>query len=285
MENEDEINLRDYLKVIQKKKFLIAAVILISLIVSAYYSFFILQNEYQTDAILYVKPLPAELSNAERYSSPVVIVSIITSNEVLAKTVEQSNLSQVAPFKDSPVPEESAIKWLKENIKVNAKDKMIYLSLKGTLDPEILQSTLKTNIQIVLKDNKDRIIQDTQTDKVKLDTLLAALKEQEANASSDLDKTLAQNSSDRVVMLERFLGLNSRLIATDDKLNGIEINRKSLDIIASPDFNWIEIISPPYKSEDPVGPKRATIIAIAGVLGLFAGIFAAFFKNYMDEAA
>jgi uncharacterized protein involved in exopolysaccharide biosynthesis len=33
------------------------------------------------------------------------------------------------------------------------------------------------------------------------------------------------------------------------------------------------------------GPRRKLNIAIAAVLGLFIGIFAAFFKNYMEESA
>lgn len=281
---EDEINLRDYLKVIQKNKFLIAAVVIISLIVSAYYSFFILKNEYQTDAILYVKPLPAELSNAERYSNPAIIISIMTSNNLLTKTAERSGLAEVETFKDLPMPEESAIKWLKENMKIKARDKMIELSLKGSIEPEMLQKTMQTNIELVVEENKNRLMQDTKTDMIKIDTLMASLREQEKNASSDLDKTLLQNSSDRVVMLERFIGLNSRLIATADRINVIELNRKSLELISSPDYSSIEVISPPYRSEIKVGPGRAMNIAIAGILGIFAGVFAAFFKNYMEES-
>ena len=45
--------------------------------------------------------------------------------------------------------------------------------------------------------------------------------------------------------------------------------------------NVVELLTPPT---DPamIGPKRTLNIAMAAVLGLFVGVFAAFFKNYLE---
>ncbi len=289
---EDEIDLRDYLNVIWKNRGLILGIVLVSLVSSGFYSFFMLQDEYQTDATLYFKSLPGDLSNAERYSNPAIIATI-TSNDMIAKTVEQSGLAETEPFKDSEKPKENAISWLKENLqftdksKLKAKlgDKQIEISLKGTIDPEILQNALSTHIEVVKEENKKRLTDDAKKDIEKIDILSASLTEQRATILKTIEKIPEVNSSDRTVMLELFITLNSRLTAIEDRLNSMQISKKNIELIASKDFNWIEVMSSPYKPQEPIGSRRMLNVAIAGVLGLFIGVFAAFFKNFMEGTA
>ncbi len=44
-----------------------------------------------------------------------------------------------------------------------------------------------------------------------------------------------------------------------------------------------QIIDPPYVPEKPYKPKKKLIVAVAGVSGLFLGIFMAFFKEWLDN--
>lgn len=289
---EEEIDLRDYLRVIWKNRFLIFAIVLVSLITSGIYSFFVLQNEYQTDASLYFRSLPGDLSNAERYSNPAIIASI-TSSDMIAKTVKQSGLAETEPFKDSEKPEEKAIGWLKKNLVFTDKsklkdkigDKQIEILLKGTIYPEMLQNTLSTHIELVKEENKKRLTFDARKDIEKIDILSTTLTEQRETILKTMEKIPEVNSSDRTVMLEQFIKLNSRLTAIEDQLNAMQLSKNNLELIVSEDFNWIEVISSPYKPSEPIGPKRMLNLAIAGVLGLFIGVFAAFFKNYIEGSA
>jgi capsular polysaccharide biosynthesis protein len=286
---EDEIDLRDYLNVIWKNKLLIMGIVLVSLISAGIYSFFVLQDEYQTNAILYVNSLPGDLSNAERYSNPAIIATF-TSNDLIAKTVEQSGLAKTEPFKDSDKPNENAMIWLKKYLLFTDKsklkdkfvDKQIEILLEGTMDPEILKNTLSTHIKLVKEENKKRLTDDAKKDIEKIDMQSASLIEQRANILKSIENIPDVNSTDRTVALELFITLNSRLTAIDDRLNAMQLSKKNLELITSKDFNWIEVMSSPYKPIEPVGPKRMLNLAIAGVLGLFIGVFAAFFKNYIE---
>ncbi len=287
---EEEIDLRDYLNVIWKSKSLILSITLASLILSASFTFIVQQKEYQTDSLIYVKNLPADLSNAERYSSPMVIASTITSNELLSKTAERSGLDEIEPFKSSRMPKESAVDWLNNNIRVSTKDtlkgklndKQIEVTLTGTLEPEMLQKVLQTHIDVIREANKKMLTQDAQSDIDKIDVLSASLVEQRTSALKAIERIPEVNSSDRTTMLELFITLNSRLTSIEDRLNAMQISKKNLEFLKSQDFSWIEIMSSPYKPENPVGPRRMLNVGIAGVLGLFVGVMAAFFKNYME---
>ena len=45
-----------------------------------------------------------------------------------------------------------------------------------------------------------------------------------------------------------------------------------------------QVVVGPARSLEPVGPSRAIIPALAGVLGLILGIFAAFFAEFLERA-
>ncbi|MEE8168662.1 MAG: GNVR domain-containing protein [Candidatus Hydrothermarchaeales archaeon] len=50
-------------------------------------------------------------------------------------------------------------------------------------------------------------------------------------------------------------------------------------------LNSIRMVESPIVPQVPSGPSRKINVVIAGVLGLFIGVFAAFFKNYMEESS
>lgn len=279
---EEEIDLREYLDVIWKNRLLILALLLASLIASGYYSFFILRDEYQTDAVIYLKKLPEDI-NTESYSYPTVIIPSMTSSEVISKTVEQSGLSDA--FKDSKMPKESAASWLKENIRItqnkNNINNLVSLQLRGSLEPGTLQKTLNTYIEVVKAENKKTLTKEVEGEKERIGLINSYLIEQRAKILLAIEKTLGDNSSNRVVMLENFIDQSSRLNAIDIRLDALQITRMNLEFIESPDFDMIEVISSP-NMPDKVGPSRVMNIVIAGILGLFIGIIAAFFKNYVE---
>jgi LPS O-antigen subunit length determinant protein (WzzB/FepE family) len=46
----------------------------------------------------------------------------------------------------------------------------------------------------------------------------------------------------------------------------------------------VEIVEPPFSSIHPVAPKKQLILALSGVGGLFLGVFAVFFFNFLKKA-
>ncbi|MBE0524280.1 MAG: hypothetical protein IBX40_08120 [Methanosarcinales archaeon] len=290
---DDEIDLREYLEVIWKEKTLIAVITIIAIISAALFSFFISTEEYQTEAQVFINPMPSGLTNAVRYTDPDIISSTITSHNIIVKTVERSDLPTSVPFKDAENPEASVISWFKENIHVAVIAKelnsdqdtnQIKITLQGPLDPDILKNTLETHINEVINENTIQLLIDIEKEIERIDTMTELLETQREDTLYKIEQIPDVEPSDRTVMLELFIELNSRLTSIEDKLYSYEIQRKNLEIIASPDYTWIEVISSPYAPEKPVAQNKFLKIAIAGVLGLFIGVFAAFFKNFIEES-
>lgn len=75
--------------------------------------------------------------------------------------------------------------------------------------------------------------------------------------------------------------LNSQLNSINNKLVDLDTKKFELENL---DATMVELIIPPTVPS-VIGPKRSLNIAIAAVLGLFIGVFAAFFKNYMEASA
>ena len=281
---DEDIDLRDYLRIIWKEKFLIIAVTMLALITVVFFSYVMPSaNEYKVDALLYVEDIPESLSNSKRYSSA-VIVSSITSNDIIMGTVGLSGLADNEPFKSERWPEERAAQWLKENIEVKAKGNEIQLILKGPVEPDILQKTLQIYIMVVTEENKKRLTQGANNDTRKINMTVELLAAQLTDVFTSIEKIQEESPGNSTLNVELFMAF-SRLGAIEDRLNILELQRMELEYMASPEFNWIEVISSPYGSEIPVGPNRTLNVIIACILGLFAGVFIAFFKDYIEDVS
>jgi len=92
----------------------------------------------------------------------------------------------------------------------------------------------------------------------------------------------ASNTAHEIILSNLQLSLlNTQLISMNNKSIDLEI--KKLEI-KNNYTQLVELTSPPT---NPVliGPKRNLNIVIAAVSGLFIGVFAAFFRNYVEGYA
>jgi uncharacterized protein involved in exopolysaccharide biosynthesis len=78
---------------------------------------------------------------------------------------------------------------------------------------------------------------------------------------------------------------------TLDRLNGMQTQRSAL-IDRSLDLQKqlvlirnLEVVQPAREPVSPIGPRKALIVAIAGMLGLMVGIFAAFLREALGRPA
>jgi len=126
---EEEIDLRDYLRVIWKNRLLILGIVLVSLITSGIYSFLILQDEYQTEARLsYISNPKIPLADA---------IEIIKSQPIIQKTAAQ----------DGEASKNEALSAL-SSLKVEVKNtNQILLQLKGN-NPETMKKYLGQYINV-----------------------------------------------------------------------------------------------------------------------------------------
>ena len=282
---EYEVNLKDYINVIKKEKLLILAVFLAAVISAGVFSFS-QPDEYEATATLYIKNLPLGEDFQQQYNSLDVTMSFLSSEYMLRQTASAAELHKIEPFVNSANPTEAAVGWLKGSIKIeDSGGSMITLQIKGTLEPGVLKSILDTHIDVFIRESNSRLAEDVQAELLTIKEKRELLESQKTETVKSLSEINLDNPSERAVMMERFIGLTSQLTSTENQLNNLDLYEKNLEIVISPDYEWIKILSPPYEPNVPVGPQRLLNIIIAGVLGLFVGVFVAFFRNYMEESS
>ncbi len=336
---EEEIDLRDYLNVIWKNRWLILGIFFVSLISSGIYSFLVLQDEYQTEAklsyvsnqkipladaieILKSQPiiqktaeLEGEASKNEALSalSSLKVENIRNTNQILLQlkgnkpemmkkyfgqyinvSVEELNkrslekLSLEKSQSDYPRLENLSILYTKqrENIYAELREKLVEeadLEIKRLRDISIIASRYKYN-DTRFKYN-DTIYNDKQLEIEYEIADLMSIKEG-GRIYTKFAQQLIQSNSELALLNSRLNSIDAKIADLQDKMTGLENPELNINFSSNvnTNSNVVELLTPPT---DPVvvGPKRSLNIAIAAVLGLFIGVFAAFFKNYMEESA
>lgn len=243
--HEDEINLYDYWKTIAKRKKLIIGLFLASIIIAGTISL-IMSKIYRGEAIL---KLPAKE---------------LTAKELMAITGE--------------IDEEKIPKTyhLAANIKLNelrgSDDKIqVFIDSKnpGSI-PDILSEL------VVYLNNNPLIKRHVEQEKERL------LKQRD-----ELSKTI--ESSKELLKAYQSLLLRGDLIPVG--FNPIELNVRVSNLRiekitveqAINNLKGVEVIGQ-HTSKEPVSPRVKLNIALAGVISLFAGVFLAFFMEFIQKA-
>lgn len=114
--------------------------------------------------------------------------------------------------------------------------------------------------------------------------LLAQVERELAQTRAEREKVLQIESlKDKVITEANFMGnivLANIMLKRDNELRGLELAKMSyeeqLDPMRTYPTSYMEKIS---VSDGPVAPKKALIVLMAGVLGLFFGVMAVFLSN------
>lgn len=319
---EEEIDIRGYLEVVWKNKLLILAIVLVSLISAGSYSFFVLQDEYQTEAKLsYVSNQKIPLADA---------IEILKSQPIIQKTAAQEGEAS----KNEALSTLSSLKVV--NI---GGTNQILLQLRGN-KPEMMEKYFGQYIKVSVDELNRKYIEKLSLDKSQsnysqLKNLSVLYAKQREDIRVELKKKLVEEADFEITRLrnmsliaarfgykdkqleieyeivdlmsikeggriytkfaQQLIQSNSELTLLNSRLNSIDAKLADLQAKMiepeNPDSNVnntasnvVELLTPPT---DPVviGPKRSLNMAIAAVLGLFIGVFAAFFKNYLEESA
>jgi hypothetical protein len=247
--HEDEINLYDYWKTIAKRKRLIIGLFLTSIIIAGTISL-IMPKIYRGEAIL---KLPAKELTAKELTAIIGKIDEEKIRNILPKTHH-----------------------LATNIKLNelrgSDDKMqVFIDSKnpGSI-PDILLEL------VVYLNNNPLIKRHVEQEKERL------LKQ-----SEELSKTI--ESSKELLKIYESLLLRGKLIPLG--FNPIDLNTSISDLRiekliveqAINNLKGVEVIGQ-HISKEPVKPRVKMNIALAGVISLFAGIFLAFFMEFIQKA-
>lgn len=303
---EDEISLKDYIRVLKKEKVIMTSIFLAAVVFASVYSF-LLPDEYLMEAKLsYVQGKALSLPDT---------VDILRSQSIIQEVAAEDNVSQKSM--------QSTFDTLRvENIKNTDK---ILIQLRG-YNPELMKDSFDQYLKVALSELNRRNIEKSTTNESKLESLYISYAEQRERTKAEMDEKLMQEADLEIRRLENLSAVVARIGSKDkqtelefkiSELESIKEGRKSSDaarqlISSNPDLAFLdsklksidgklvdienkkaelEDLDPavlkmvvPIEGPSVIGPKRELNVAVAAVLGLFAGIFAAFLKNYLEDS-
>ena len=314
---EYEVDLRDYLRVMWERKWIILGVFVAAVLAAALYSYS-LPDEYEATALLRWEgeaDLQGVTVDLPAINSVVELLKIIAVQpktefrvDLLGNSRSRSGFIQVRV--QGPLPSAELERLLQERIDA-VRD-----FLKGELEKSInvRLASLSQQVESLMR-QREALLQDMEewiTSRVEEinrqeKELLAQLGQiqetldkegasaEEALWASGLIAQLQALSQERLRLQGELAspyprpgsGFDAQLAKLDASLQELtlsqEMYRAAAQGLREGLWSPLRIVRPPQGTADPVGPPRTLNVAVSGVLGLFVGILLAFFVNYLQS--
>lgn len=187
---EYEIDLRDYLRVIWEKKWLIAGVFVVAVVLAALVSFR-LPNEYEARALLKLRLIPAVDGLRLKLPSLQQVAAIAQSDELLLQAAQELQPRYPEFQRATPLEVEE---WLKRNLKASVIEKtdLLEVRLPGDLAPERLREILSLVIALTESKLQSDLQSDIELELTRISTITKAVQEQLDAVNTQLQNEIAQ---------------------------------------------------------------------------------------------
>jgi uncharacterized protein involved in exopolysaccharide biosynthesis len=264
---DDEIDLRDIFQALWKSRFLIGGIFMAAVVVAAAISF-VMPQIYEVSSIVGLGNFGDPV-----YTSQASAKEIMLSEGFLLEVVEQLNLNMSS----------SEFNAFKNSVKVEpveGSDNLLVISVetkKKQEGKEVVGKiiSLFANRSQESYNRQKKILSDQlASDQRRLDAL-----NNDTNRTREIlmniEKTQGSSPEESELRFSRTLEYLNEEEARRSTLidHSLEIQRQ-LSLL-----EHLEVVQEPKEPVVPIGPRKALIIAIAGILGLMLGIFAAFLKE------
>jgi uncharacterized protein involved in exopolysaccharide biosynthesis len=266
MGEEEEIDLRDYINVLLKRKWLIIGIFLLAVITAAIISYFILPSIYQSSATFKIAEVKGlSLFNVSEAKNK------IKSDQILQEVINQLKL-KLTPAELAKIIKIETIDDNKGYVKVTVEN------TSPELARDIAFSLVNQFIELNQQDYQEKIAL-LEKEKQSIEKQMT-LEMENINEAEKL--RLAIINSEGLSLTEKQIQINLLLsYSTQIREHYNELVDKYYilenQILNSSNF---EIVNYPSIPQAPIKPNRKLNLVIAGVLGLFVGILMAFFAEY-----
>ena len=193
---------------------------------------------------------------------------------------------------------------LENELEKNKKEFVIGSSKLANLEREkkVLESTYiilankskEINIASANTENEERIIQFTNPEYLSLQKQLIGLvvshkallaEEKQLHENIDIYSKRVNNLRKELTEKKLILSQLNREYSPKEKLyNNLYKQAEEIQLTETAETDLLKISSLAYEPSAPIKPNRKLNILIAGVLGLFVGIFVAFFLEFWQKA-
>jgi len=263
---ENEVDLRDYVNVIIKRKKLILKVFLVSVFITAIVSL-LMPKIYEITSTIQLGSVNELLIKNEDAKA------VILNQNSLLSVINQLDLKiEVEKLKkDISIEDIKDTNLLKINIVYSDIDKAFKIN-EATISPLIAQGQIIYQDRLAIVNERlkelDEEIMNTERDIARTQTLISSL--HNATNISQPDVSL------RIILLQNTLpNYESNLTALRNQRNAIKFVLSN-----AKDF---KIFDQPIKPKHPIGPKKKQNILIAGVLSLMLGVLLSFFLEFWES--
>ena len=293
-QTDDEIDLMDYVKVVLKNKLLIFAVFLLAVAAAAAFSFFS-PKVYKIDTVLEIGSVgektieePAQLVGkieGDVYKTLVQAkLNIAEKDYPELKAENPKDTSLIKKTIESSKTEQAKLILKEGNDLIIANHQEKIESEKALLVKKI--ETVQGNIEVLEKDI-ERVqtkILSLEREKESLVAKVTALQQvliyqQDPGTQFALFDAKERLESKKQEIENKYLQINS----LEKEINGLKSQINSLEKQLE-DIKSTSVIKQPTVSEIPIKPRPLLNMAIAGILGLFIGVFLAFGREWWKRA-
>lgn len=318
----DEIDLMDYVKVILKRKWLILAIFLSAAIVAEVFSF-LMPKVYKIDTALEIGqaadvPIEDPGQVVEKIKGDVYGIfareklGIPEEKYPKIKTENPKDTRLISLAIESAEPQQA--KNILEEInnlilaeqqeKIKTKKELIGQDIKTTEEKiKLVESDIektKNKIEPINEDIKriENKIANAEEEKTNLEAKVDALQkvlpyQQDPGTQFALFDTKEKLANKKQEMEDLYLTINLLRRSKEDldvQVNSLKTNIESLNaqinsLRASLDeIKPTQVVKSPTVSASPIKPRPLLNIVIAAILGLFIGVFLAFFQEWWEKS-
>jgi LPS O-antigen subunit length determinant protein (WzzB/FepE family) len=266
---EDEINLRDFVNVVIKRKKLILSIFLVS-IVAAVAASLLMPKVYEITSTVQLGSVNDEFLIKKEKAKEMIL-----KKNFLLSIIKELNLK-------------IGLNELRKNIKVDFKE---FENLAGYTD--LIKITITYPGLDMVSKIHDAIVNPLIAEGQSLYQKRLAITHEwleelgrdikNVEASKDRIRTLISSLSGSMRFSEERMALNGALIAYEGGLMGFrdQRNKLKLTLVGAKDFQIFDV---PIKPENPIRPNMELNVLIAGIISLLFGVFLAFFMESWQKS-
>lgn len=259
----EEISLRDFFNAVKRRKKVILLITLVSVLTSAFLSFFVLQPVFEGEVIL----SPPEI-NDKRLFSPLDVKNIIESTTFLENISKQMEMSKAFIDRNLSVTYVLNVSYIK--VRFESCDKLIINKFFDNLLP-VLSESIASDFSKKMEVYKTRL------------NTLSAKKELSEKKLNEIYSELQNLFARKDKGVEYYLAYSSLMGTYYSELNSImeiEENIEEVNLIINSSHNF-EYLSDPKVSSEPVRPRKFINMFAAGVSGFLFSIVLIFLIESM----
>ena len=265
---EEEIDLREYINVLLKRKGIIILIFLIAVITAALVSYFALSPVYQSSTVFSVAKI-----DGRAVINITEALEIMKSNVMLDEVINRMDLEETAKQLSTQITT--------ENLKGTN-----FIKISAVADsPEKAKCLVENIVEVFTEQNQSEYREKVKLVEDRLKIIEEQIAEFEKNIQ-EIEKTkkkiaVTEELSEGERQFQTSLLLSSSVTERElyndlsNQVNSLKASLKSCE-----DFKIINYAQLPAA---PIKPNKKLNILIAGVLGLFVGIFVAFFLEFWQK--